>query len=235
MPLVDKITGAPEEINVLELPPIRPRLRKQRKGKKRTKDGIDGSITKGRADVNPLISVLPDKEINMSAETTEHPPAPTGPQEVPSDDRVDSPANPSAAQDTKWTRWSTVFYIGLLNTLALLCLTLMGTSESHLQPPIDDNLELGSEPEPEGEQDGGSDSQSVASSRSSSECSCSSSASYQESQSSVPSSASESEPSPPPSEQEWKDLLTGENGNVVLGLRVYTQTKDPAGIVWRGV
>ena len=116
-----------------------------------------------------------------------------------------------------------MFYVGLLNILALLGLTIIGTPESHL--PHDNH-------ETEAERDGDSGSESGGSSRRSSQRSRSRSGSHRGS-SLPPTPNSLLGPLPPLREEDWRDLLKDETDNIVLGLRVYTQTKDPAEIAWR--
>jgi hypothetical protein len=232
LPLVDEIPDTPEESNAPEEPPVQSRLRRRRQGKKhRTKDEPDGSLTKPLPDVNPLSIIIPDKDTNTSVVNAEHHhPSPSSPQQGLGDElQAASPVNPPAGQDIEWTGWSAVFYIGLLNILGLLGLTIVGTSESHLLHHRHDN----SEPNAEPERDGDSESESIASSRRSSQRSRSRSGSPRGSRSGSPPLMPLSPGHSPPPGQDWRDLLKDETGSVVLGLRVYTQTKDPAEIIWR--
>lgn len=122
-----------------------------------------------------------------------------------------------------WGGWTALLLIGCLDILALFGLTVISALESPRE-----SLKQ--------EQDKSSTG-SITSCKS--EHSRSRSRSPVRSRPGSPAIATNSTPadaeSPKETEatQQWKELLKDETDNVVLGLRVYTQTKDPAEIIWR--
>lgn len=137
----------------------------------------------------------------------------------PDENAMDSFINRIAVE---WGSWTAILLIGCLNILALLGLTVISALA-----------------EDQKQGDGNSDAESVSSRSSDGSHSRPGSLNPAPSPPGTPATPLSAIPisatyaSAPTPTQGWKELLKDETDNVILGLRVYTQTKDPAEILWR--
>lgn len=208
----------------------------------------DGNVTEGGADKElPPKAVIPtDPKTKETGKSTKHEALTvtiprkdqhrntgdtSGPLSSGHDD-ASSRGRYEAALDSfvtriavQWGGWTAVLLIGCLNILALFGLTVI----SALEPLTEDHRQ----------DDGSSDDESVSSRSYDGSRSRPGSPNPASSRPGTPATPMSAIPisalyalAPMPT-QDWKELLKDETDNVILGLRVYTQTKDPAEIFWR--